>query len=113
MERAFAVADDILRQGVVGISEIIVRPGIINVDFTDVCSVMGDAGSALMGISSVASKGRAALAVSRAISSPLLDASIKRTTVIVFNAIGVSDMSLKEIQDAADLIYDSVDVDEN
>uniref|UniRef100_A0A7S1FQ27 Plastid division protein FtsZ n=1 Tax=Corethron hystrix TaxID=216773 RepID=A0A7S1FQ27_9STRA len=113
VERAFAVADDILRQGVVGISEIIVRPGIINVDFADVRSVMGDAGSALMGIGSGTGKGRAALAASRAISSPLLDAPIEKATGIVFNVIGGSDMSLKEIQDAADLIYDSVDIDAN
>ena len=89
------------------------RPGIINVDFADVRSVMGNAGSALMGIGSGTGKGRAALAASRAISSPLLDAPIERATGIVFNVIGGSDMSLKEIQDAADLIYGSVDVDAN
>ena len=82
------------------------RPGIINVDFAD-------AGSALMGIGSGTGKDRAALAASRAISSSLPDATIERATRIVFNVIGMSSMSFKEIQDAADLIYDSVDLDAN
>ena len=81
MERAFAVANDILRRGVIGISKIIVRPGIINMDFAD-------AGSALMGIGSGTDKDRAVLTVSHAISSPLPDAPIERATRIMFNMIG-------------------------
>mmetsp|Transcript_10477 Transcript_10477/g.21179 ORF Transcript_10477/g.21179 Transcript_10477/m.21179 type:complete len:418 (+) Transcript_10477:100-1353(+) len=113
VERAFAVADDILRQGVVGISEIIVRPGLINVDFADVRSVMGDAGTALMGIGTGTGKTRAEDAASAAISSPLLDSPIDRATGIVFNIIGGSDLTLQEINSAAEVIYDSVDPNAN
>ncbi|GMH79080.1 hypothetical protein TrLO_g7746 [Triparma laevis f. longispina] len=101
VERAFAVADDILRQGVVGISEIIVRPGLINVDFADVRSVMGNAGTALMGIGTGTGKTRAEDAASAAISR------------IVFNIIGGRDMTLQEINSAAEVIYDSVDPNAN
>merc|ERR1719504_416395 len=97
LQDAFSVADDILRQGVVGISEIIVRPGLINVDFADVRSVMGDAGTALMGIGTGTGKTRAEDAASAAISSPLLDFPIERATGIVFNIIGGRDMTLQEI----------------
>ncbi|GMI11850.1 hypothetical protein TrVE_jg6545 [Triparma verrucosa] len=113
VERAFAVADDILRQGVVGISEIIVRPGLINVDFADVRSVMGNAGTALMGIGTGTGKTRAEDAASAAISSPLLDSPIDRATGIVFNIIGGRDMTLQEINSAAEVIYDSVDPNAN
>lgn len=113
VERAFAVADDILRQGVVGISEIIVRPGLINVDFADVRSVMGNAGTALMGIGTGTGKTRAEDAAAAAISSPLLDSPIDRATGIVFNIIGGRDMTLQEINGAAEVIYDSVDPNAN
>lgn len=113
VERAFAVADDILRQGVVGISEIIVRPGLINVDFADVRSVMGNAGTALMGIGTGTGKTRAEDAAAAAISSPLLDSPIDRATGIVFNIIGGRDMTLQEINAAAEVIYDSVDPNAN
>merc|ERR1719253_982062 len=88
LEASFAVADDILRQGVVGISEIIVRPGLINVDFADVRSVMADAGTALMGIGIGSGKTGAEDAAAAAISSPLLDSSIDNAKGVVFNISG-------------------------
>merc|ERR1719203_2449528 len=88
LEASFAVADDILRQGVVGISEIIVRPGLINVDFADVRSVMQNAGSALMGIGTGSGKSGAEDAAAAAISSPLLDSPIDQATGVVFNIVG-------------------------
>lgn len=113
LERSFAVADDILRQGVVGISEIIIRPGLINVDFADVRSVMYEAGTALMGIGMGTGKTRAEDAAAAAISSPLLDSPIEKATGIVFNMVGGSDMSLVEVNKAAQVIYDEVDDDAN
>lgn len=113
LERSFAVADDILRQGVVGISEIIVRPGLINVDFADVRSVMQNAGTALMGIGTGTGKTRAEDAATAAISSPLLDSPIERAKGVVFNIIGGRDMSLVEVNRAAKVIYEAVDDDAN
>ena len=110
---AFLVADDILRQGVVGISEIIVKPGLVNVDFADVRSVMGNAGTALMGIGQGKGKSRATDAALAAISSPLLDFPITRAKGIVFNVAGGSDLSLQEINAAAEVIYENVDPDAN
>jgi len=113
MNRAFAVADDILRQGVVGISEIIVKPGIINVDFADVRSVMSDAGTALMGIGIGSGKTGAEDAATAAISSPLLDSSIDNAKGVVFNISGGEGLSLTDVNRAARLIYDSVEEDAN
>ena len=113
LEKSFAVADDILRQGVVGISEIIVRPGLINVDFADVRSVMQNAGTALMGIGTGTGKTRAEDAATAAISSPLLDSPIERAKGVVFNIIGGRDMSLVEVNRAAKVIYEAVDDDAN
>jgi len=113
LQDAFSVADDILRQGVVGISEIIVRPGLINVDFADVRSVMADAGSALMGIGTGSGKTRAQDAAVAAISSPLLDFPIERAKGIVFNITGGQDMTLHEINSAAEVIYEAVDPNAN
>lgn len=113
LERSFAVADDILRQGVVGISEIIVRPGLINVDFADVRSVMHNAGTALMGIGTGTGKTRAEDAAAAAISSPLLDSPIEKARGVVFNIIGGRDMSLVEVNRAAKVIYEAVDEDAN
>lgn len=113
LEASFAVADDILRQGVVGISEIIVRPGLINVDFADVRSVMHNAGSALMGIGTGAGKNGAEEAAAAAISSPLLDSPIDQATGVVFNIIGGPDLSLKQVDRAAKVIYKSVDQEAN
>ena len=113
LQDAFSVADDILRQGVVGISEIIVRPGLINVDFADVRSVMADAGSALMGIGTGSGKTRAQDAAIAAISSPLLDFPIEKAKGIVFNITGGHDMTLHEINAAAEVIYEAVDPNAN
>lgn len=111
--KAFRVADDILRQGVVGISEIIVRPGLINVDFADVRSVMKDAGSALMGIGTGIGKTSAEDAAIAAISSPLLDEPVSDATGVVFNILGPRNLSLQEVNRAARVIYDNVDPDAN
>ena len=110
---AFLVADDILRQGVVGISEIIVKPGLVNVDFADVRTIMSNAGTALMGIGTGKGKNRATDAAIAAISSPLLDFPITKAKGIVFNIVGGSDMSLQEINSAAEVIYQNVDSDAN
>jgi len=113
MNRAFAVADDILRQGVVGISDIIIKPGLINVDFADVRSVMSNAGTALMGIGIGSGKTGAEDAAGAAISSPLLDSTIDNAKGVVFNISGGEDLSLADVNRAARLIYDSVEEDAN
>jgi cell division protein FtsZ len=113
MERAFAVADDILRQGVVGISDIIVKPGLINVDFADVRSIMSGAGTALMGIGIGAGKTAAEDAAAAAISSPLLDSTIENAKGVVFNISGGQNLSLNEVNQAAKLIYSTVEADAN
>ena len=113
LQRAFSVADDVLRQGVVGISEIIIRPGLINVDFADVRTVMGDAGTALMGIGRGSGKSRAQEAAAAAISSPLLDFPIEKAKGVVFNIVGGNDLTLQEINAAAEVIYEAVDPNAN
>lgn len=113
LEASFRVADDILRQGVVGISEIIVRPGLINVDFADVRSIMHDAGTALMGIGTGMGKTSAEDAAIAAISSPLLDAPVDEAMGVVFNIIGGESLSLQEVDRAARVIYDNVHEDAN
>jgi len=113
LQRAFSVSDDVLRQGVVGISEIIIRPGLINVDFADVRSIMGDAGTALMGIGKGSGKNRAQEAAAAAISSPLLDFPIERARGVVFNIVGGKDLTLQEINAAAEVIYEAVDPNAN
>ncbi|CAM9468641.1 unnamed protein product [Choristocarpus tenellus] len=116
LEFSFHVADDVLRQaslGVVGISDIIVKPGLINVDFADVRSVMGGAGTAMMGIGRSSGKGRAEESARSAISSALLDVPITGAQGIVFNVLGGRDMSLQEINQAAEVIYENVDPNAN
>jgi len=113
LQEAFCVADDILRQGVVGISDIIIKPGLINVDFADVQAVMGQAGLALMGIGTAEGKGRARDAAIAAMSSPLIDFPISQATGIVFTITGASDMSLTEVNEAAEAIYSMADPDAN
>ncbi|KAG5192094.1 Tubulin/FtsZ, GTPase domain-containing protein [Tribonema minus] len=113
LQEAFLVADDILRQGVVGISEIIIKPGLVNVDFADVRSVMSNAGTALMGVGRGKGKTRASDAAHAAISSPLLDFPVKQARGIVFNIIGDKDLTLAEINEAAQVIYRNVDPDAN
>lgn len=113
MERAFAVADDILRQGVVGISDIIVKPGLINVDFADVRSIMSGAGTALMGIGIGEGRTAAIDAAQAAISSPLLETTIENARGVVFNISGGRNLSLNEVNQAAKLIYSTVEADAN
>nr|XP_010905974.1 cell division protein FtsZ homolog 2-1, chloroplastic [Elaeis guineensis]XP_010905975.1 cell division protein FtsZ homolog 2-1, chloroplastic [Elaeis guineensis]XP_010905976.1 cell division protein FtsZ homolog 2-1, chloroplastic [Elaeis guineensis]XP_010905977.1 cell division protein FtsZ homolog 2-1, chloroplastic [Elaeis guineensis]XP_010905978.1 cell division protein FtsZ homolog 2-1, chloroplastic [Elaeis guineensis]XP_010905979.1 cell division protein FtsZ homolog 2-1, chloroplastic [ len=106
---AFNLADDILRQGVRGISDIIMVPGLVNVDFADVRAIMADAGSSLMGIGTATGKTRARDAALNAIQSPLLDIGIERATGIVWNITGGNDLTLYEVNAAAEVIYDLVD----
>ncbi|GAB1539835.1 cell division protein FtsZ [Scytonema sp. NUACC21] len=113
MQDAFRYADDVLRQGVQGISDIITIPGLINVDFADVRAVMADAGSALMGIGIGSGKSRAREAAIAAISSPLLECSIEGARGVVFNITGGSDLTLHEVNAAAETIYEVVDPNAN
>jgi cell division protein FtsZ len=113
MQEAFRYADDVLRQGVQGISDIITIPGLINVDFADVRAVMADAGSALMGIGIGSGKSRAREAAIAAISSPLLESSIEGARGVVFNITGGSDLTLHEVNAAAETIYEVVDPNAN
>ncbi|KAK1275941.1 hypothetical protein QJS04_geneDACA011761 [Acorus gramineus] len=110
---AFNLADDILRQGVRGISDIITVPGLVNVDFADVRAIMENAGSSLMGIGTATGKTRARDAALNAIQSPLLDIGIERATGIVWNITGGSDLTLFEVNAAAEVIYDLVDPSAN
>lgn len=110
---AFRVADSVLTQGVQGISEIITVPGLINVDFADVKSVMKDAGSSLMGIGTGVGDNRAQMAARAAISSPLLEVSIEGAKGVLFNITGGPDMTMVEIDEAAQIISEAADVDAN
>lgn len=113
VQEAFRYADDILRQGVQGISDIITVPGLVNVDFADVRAVMADAGSALMGIGMGSGKSRAREAANMAISSPLLESSIEGAKGVVFNITGGTDLTLHEVNAAAEIIYEVVDPNAN
>lgn len=109
----FKIADDVLRQGVQGISELITEHGLINLDFADVKSVMSNAGSALMGIGRASGEDRAALAAQQAIESPLIEVSIDGARGVLFNVAGGYDMSMSEIQEAAEIITSAVAPDAN
>lgn len=106
---AFRVVDDVLRQGVQGISDLISKPGIVNVDFADVKAILQDSGSALMGIGTGAGENRASEAAKAAISSPLLEFSIDGAKGILFNVSGGPDMTMLEINEAANVITESID----
>jgi cell division protein FtsZ len=108
---AFSMIDDVLRQGVQGISDLITTPGLVNVDFADVSAIMKNAGSALMGIGSASGEDRAITAAKIAINSPLLDISIKGAKGVLFNVTGGKDLSMAEINDAANVIIESIDPD--
>ena len=110
---AFKVADDVLRQGVQGISDLITVHGLINLDFADVKAVMSNAGSALMGIGRAAGENRAVQAAQQAIDSPLLEVSIDGARGILFNVIGGNDLSMHEINAAAEAITTAADPDAN
>jgi cell division protein FtsZ len=110
---AFRIADDVLRQGVQGITDLITVPGLINLDFADVRTIMRQAGSALMGIGVAGGDNRAAEAAKAAISSPLLEASVEGATGILLNITGGSDMGLFEVNEAAEIIGSAADGDAN
>ncbi len=110
---AFMIVDDVLRQGVQGISDLIILHGIINVDFADVRAIMQDAGSALMGIGRASGDNRALEAAHAAIESPLLDLSIEGAKGILFNITGGPDLSMYEIDEAAKAITEAADRDAN
>ena len=109
--QAFAMCDEVLKQAVEGISELITTPGMINVDFADIKAVMFDAGSALMGVGIAAGEGRAEKAALAAINSPLLDLSISGAKGVLFAISGGDDLTIHEIQDAAKIITESIDKD--
>lgn len=109
----FKIADDVLRQGVQGISELITEHGLINLDFADIKAIMSNAGSALMGIGRASGEGRAAQAAQQAIESPLIEVSIDGAKGVLFNVTGGYDMSMAEIQEAAEIITSAVSPDAN
>ncbi len=108
-KNAFAMCDEILKQAVEGISDLITTPGIINIDFADIRAVMENAGSALMGIGAATGENRAIEAAKLAINSPLLDLSINGAKGVLFSIAGGEDLTMFEIQDAAKVITESID----
>lgn len=113
MLEAFRMADDVLCQGTQGITDLITVPGLINLDFADVCTVMRGAGSAMMGIGLASGDNRAADAAQQAISSPLLESSIDGATRVLLSVAGNKDLGIQEINEAADLVASNVDPEAN
>ncbi|MDQ0860222.1 cell division protein FtsZ [Bacillus sp. V2I10] len=113
MLEAFREADNVLRQGVQGISDLIAVPGLINLDFADVKTIMSNKGSSLMGIGVATGESRAAEAAKKAISSPLLETSIDGAQGVLMNITGGSNLSLYEVQEAADIVATASDQDVN
>jgi cell division protein FtsZ len=111
LNEAFAYADDVLRQGIQGISDLITQPGLINLDFADVKTIMSDAGSAMMGIGEGSGEHRAADAAQKAIASPLLETTIEGARGVIFNITGGPDMAMYEVNEAAEMISRAVDND--
>jgi cell division protein FtsZ len=110
---AFRMADEVLFQGIQGISELITVPGLINLDFADVRTIMMDGGAALLAVGRASGEKRAVDAAQRAIASPLLDVTIDGATGVLFNVTGGHDMTLQEIHEAADVVRQTVDPDAN
>jgi cell division protein FtsZ len=110
---AFKLADDVLRQGVQGITDLITIPGLVNLDFADVRTIVRDAGSALMGIGIASGENRAAEAARIAVSSPLLESSIEGATGVLLNVTGGSDVGLFEVNEAAEVVTSAADVNAN
>src|SRR5207247_8228897 len=110
---AFKMADDILRQGVQGITDLITVPGLVNLDFADVRTIMRDAGSALMGIGIASGENRAAEAARAAVSSPLLESSIEGATGILLNISGGPEIGLFEVNEAAEVVTSAADQNAN
>lgn len=113
LQEAFKLADSVLGQGVQGISDLITMPGLINVDFADVKTIMSSAGSALMGIGVAGGENRAAAAARMAIASPLLEVSIEGAKGVLFNIVGGPDLSMTEVNEAAQIIAQAADPDAN
>jgi cell division protein FtsZ len=113
LQDAFRIADDVLRQGIQGISELITVPGLINLDFADVRSIMSEGGAALMAVGRGAGENRGADAASQAISSQLLDVTIDGARGILFNVTGGSDLSLFEVNEAAEIIRETAHPEAN
>jgi cell division protein FtsZ len=113
MQDAFVEADKVLMQGVQAISDIITVPGLINVDFADVKAVMQAAGSALMGVGRATGEGRAVEAARSAINSPLLETTIDGASGVIFTVTGGPDLTLHEVQEAANVVYSAVSDDAN
>ena len=113
MMEAFKMADDVLRKGVQGITDLITVPGLINLDFADVRTIMQNSGSALMGIGESSSENRGAEAAKTAISSPLLEASIEGATGIILNITGGQDLGLFEVNEAAEIVHNAAHQDAN
>lgn len=113
LQEAFKLADSVLGQGVQGISDLITMPGLINVDFADVKSIMSNAGSALMGIGQASGEKRAAMAAQMAIASPLLEVSIEGAKGVLFNIVGGPDLSMNEVNEAAQIIAQAAEPDAN
>jgi cell division protein FtsZ len=110
---AFRIADDILRQGVQGITDLITVPGVVNLDFADVRTIMRDAGSALMGIGVASGENRAAEAARTAVSSPLLEQSVDGATGILLNVTGGTELGLFEVNEAAEVVTGAADQNAN
>jgi cell division protein FtsZ len=110
---AFRMADDVLRQGVQGITDLITVPGLVNLDFADVRTIMRDAGSALMGIGTASGENRATEAARAAVSSPLLETSIEGATGILLNITGGPDIGLFEVNEAAEVVTSAADQNAN
>ena len=113
LEEAFRMADDVLRQGVQGISDLVTQPGVINLDFADVKAIMENAGEALMGIGHGAGDSRAEDAAKQAVSSPLLETSIDGAKGILFNITAGKDITLMEVQKAAEIVRSAADPNAN
>ena len=113
LQEAFKLADSVLGQGVQGISDLITMPGLINVDFADVKTIMSNAGSALMGIGVAGGENRAAAAARMAIASPLLEVSIEGAKGVLFNVVGGADLGMNEVNEAAQIIAQAADPDAN
>ena len=110
---AFKMADDVLRQGVQGITDLITIPGLVNLDFADVRTIMSEAGSALMGIGTASGEGRATEAARHAVSSPLLESSIEGATGILLNVTGGPNIGLFEVNEAAEVVTSAADQNAN
>ena len=113
MLEAFRIADDVLRQGVQGISDLIAVPGLVNLDFADIKTVMSNAGSALMGIGMAKGDDGARAAAEAAIKSPLLEASIEGARGVLFNITGGAELSLFDVTEASNIITEAVDPEAN